>query len=102
MLDVVQVVGEGTEVPFSGLVKKGELRTNVKLNGEPFDYLNRHITSKNEVPERIRLPIPAGLLKVGRNVVRFEQAGIASDPKYLDDLGILGDALEFTTPSAPR
>ena len=48
------------------------------------------------------LPIPAGLLKPGRNVVRFEQAGIASDPKYLDDLGILGDALEFTTAAAPR
>jgi len=102
VIDVVQVVGEATELQFSNLVKKGELRTNVKLNGEPFDYLNRHITSKNEAPERIRLPIPRGLLKPGRNVVRFEQTGIASDPNYLDDLGVLGFAVEFPTGPPPR
>lgn len=95
VLDVVQVVGEAAELPFSGLLKKGELRTNVKINGEPFDYLNRHISTRNEAPERIRLPIPAGLLRPGKNVIRFEQAGIASDPNYLDDLGLLGVALEF-------
>jgi len=26
------------------------------LNGSRFDYLNRHVTSKNETPERLRLP----------------------------------------------
>lgn len=102
VVDVVQVVGEATEVPFSNLVKKGELRTNVKLNGEPFDYLNRHITSRNESPERVRLPIPRGLLRPGRNVVRFEQTGIASDPNYLDDLGVLGVAVEFPPGPPPR
>jgi hypothetical protein len=95
VLDVVQVVGEAPDLPFSNLVKKGELRTNVKMNGEPFDYLNRRITSKNETPERIRLPIPKGLLHPGKNVLRFEQAGIESDPNYLDDLGVLTIALEF-------
>ncbi len=103
VLDVVQVVGETAEVPFASRVKKGELRTNVKINGEPFDYLNRYITSKNETPERIRLPIPRGALKPGRNVLRFEQAGIETDPNYLDDLGVLGIALEFPIPAAsPR
>ena len=95
VLDVVQVVGEASGLQFSSLVQKGELRTNVTINGQPVDYLNRHITSKNETPERIRLPIPAGRLHPGRNVIRFEQAGIASDPTYLDDLGLLGIALEF-------
>ncbi len=102
VLDVLGVVGEAAEIPFSTLVKKGELRTNVKFNGEPFDYLNRHVVSKNETPERIRLPIPRGLLHPGRNVLRFEQAGIASDPNYLDDLGILGIALEFASVPPPR
>jgi hypothetical protein len=93
--DVVQVAGEAPGLQFSNLVKNGQLRTTVKLNGREVDYLNRHITTKNETPERIRLPIPAGLLREGRNVLRFEQAGIASDPNYLDDLGILEVALEF-------
>jgi hypothetical protein len=94
-LDVVQVAGEANDLPFAALVQKGELRTNVKLNGEPFDYLNRHINSENETPVRIRLPIPRDLLRPGKNVIRFEQAGTADDPNLLDDLGLLGVALEF-------
>jgi hypothetical protein len=93
--DVVQVAGEAPGLQFANLVKNGQLRTTVRLNGREVDYLNRHVASKNETPERIRLPIPAGLLKAGRNVLRFEQEGIASDPNYLDDLGILEIALEF-------
>ncbi len=96
VLDVVQVVGEQADVPtFSDMVKRGELRTNVKINGEPFDYLNRYIRTRNETPERIRIPIPRDQLRVGENTVRFEQGGTANDPNYLDDLGILTIALEF-------
>lgn len=104
VLDVIQVVGESPELPFSSLVKKGELRTNVKLNGSPFDYLNRYITTKNETRERIRLPIPKGLLRAGKNIIRLEQTGIASDPNFLDDLGILCIALELDAdePGSPR
>jgi hypothetical protein len=95
VLDVVQVVGEASGIPFASLVQKGQLRTNVTINGQPVDYLNRHITSRNETPERIRLPIPAGRLRPGRNLIRFEQVGITGDPTELDDLGVLGIALEF-------
>jgi hypothetical protein len=102
VLDVVHVVGEATGLQFASLVQKGELRTNVSINGQPVDYLNRHITSKNETPERIRLPIPPGRLRVGRNLIRFEQAGIATDPNYLDDLGLLGIALEFANEQTGR
>ena len=103
VLDVVQVVGEGADQPFSAVVKKGELRTNVSLNGTPFDYINHYIFSRNETPERIRLPIPKRLLRAGRNIVRLDQVGIASDPNYLDDLGVLGIALESgPAPPAPR
>lgn len=94
VLDVVQVAGEGTDLPFAMLVKKGELRTNVAINGVPFDYLNRHITTRNETPERIRLTIPRDQLQPGKNVIRLEQVGISNNPNYLDDLGILGMALE--------
>ena len=99
VLDVVQVVGEATGVPFSDLVRNGELRTSVQVNGQKVDYLNRHITTKNETPERIRLSLPAGLLRVGANTIRFEQTGKLSDPEELDDLGILGIAIEFGPPA---
>jgi hypothetical protein len=95
VLDVVQVVGVASGLQFSELVQKGELRTNVAINGRPVDFLNRHITSKNETPERIRLPIPAGLLHPGSNAIKFRQVGIAGDSNYLDDLGVLAIALEF-------
>lgn len=102
VLDVVQVAGEATDLPFATLVKKGELRTNVAINGAPFDYLNRHVTDRNETPARIRLAIPRDLLRPGRNVIRFEQVGIANNPNYLDDLGILGIALEVVEDPAAR
>jgi hypothetical protein len=96
VLDVVQVVGESPEIPFSDLVKNNQLRTNVKLNGVPFDYVNHYIYTKNESPERVRLPIPKELLRTGKNVVRLELMGTKNNPNWLDDLGILGMAIEFS------
>ena len=95
VLDVLQVLGESNSPKFSEKVRKGELRTNVKINGQAVDYLNRHITTRNETPERIRLAIPAGLLRPGANALRIEQVGDADDPGELDDIGILTIALEF-------
>ena len=89
-LDVVQVVGEANGLQFSALVRLGELRTKTFLNGQEFDYLNRHISSRNETPERISLTVPAGLLKAGENTLRIVQTGTSNDPNYFDDLGILG------------
>jgi hypothetical protein len=94
-LDVVQVAGEADHLPFAELIAQGELRTNIALNGQPLDYINRYIMSKNETPERIRIPIPAGRLRGGRNTLTFTQAGRKNDPNYLDDLGLLCIALEF-------
>ena len=99
---MVQVVGEAPELPFASLVKKGELRTNLKLNGEPFDYLNRFINLRNETPEQVRIPIPRALIHLGKNMVRLEQTGTAGDPNFLDDLGVLGVAVEFVPSSGGR
>ncbi len=98
VLDVVQVVGESSGLPYSNLVQKGELRTYVAVNGRRIDYLNRYINTSNETPERIRIPIPRDLLKTGKNLLRIEQTGIASDPTWFDDLGILQVAIQFSNP----
>jgi len=106
-LDVVQVVGESEGLRFSDKVKNGELRTTVQINGKSVDYLNHHITSKNEVPERIRIPIAEGILQVGSNRLHLELGGEVGDPDSLDDLGVLEIGLEFnatdraTTPHKP-
>lgn len=101
MLDVVQVVGETAGGPFSSLVQKGELRTNVSINGKPMDYLNRYVTTSNETTERIRIPIRPGLLVPGRNVLRIEQTGTKISPQELDDLGILQIGLLSAMPADP-
>ncbi len=99
VLDVVQVVGETAGTPYSNLVQRGELRTNLSINGKPIDYLNRHITTSNETPERVRIPIPPGALKAGKNVLRIEQTGTKNSPNELDDLGILQIAIQFDQPA---
>jgi hypothetical protein len=100
-LDVLQVVGVDGNLDFSPLVRRGELLTSVLLNGRPFDNLNRHVTTRNDAPLRIRLPVPPGLLRQGRNVLRFEQAGLKDDPEKLDNLGLARIALEVD-PARPN
>jgi len=103
-VDVLQVAGEAEMLRYSAFVKAGEFRTNLRINGKPVDYLNRHISSMNETPERIRLPIPAGVLVAGANRVEFEGVGKKDEPDELDDIGILGVALEsgIAGPGTPR
>ena len=99
VLDVVGVVGEATGLMFSDMVRRGELRTHVLVDGERIDYVNRYIDDANETPRRIRIPVPDGLTP-GRHVLRLEQTGDARDPTAFDDLGVLAAAVEFT-PAAP-
>jgi hypothetical protein len=101
VIDCVWVLPEAGDSDYSAQVRKGELRTYVAVNGRRVDYLNRHIKNGNEVPERVRIPIPAGLLRAGKNAVRIELTGDADpQPKY-DDLGVLQVAVEFPEAGAP-
>jgi hypothetical protein len=95
VLDVVWVVPEAGDSPYSLQVRKGELRTYVSVDGQRVDYLNRHIKTAGDTPERIRIAIPRGRLHAGKNAVRIELTGDSDpQPKY-DDLGILQIAVEF-------
>ena len=99
VLDVVQVVGENSDPPWSQRVRDGELRTYVAVNGKRIDYLNRYIKTNNIAPERVAIPIPAGLLRPGKNTVRLELTGMATNEKQLDDFGVLQMAVEFRSAS---
>ncbi|MGP0062952.1 MAG: hypothetical protein ACLQGP_05025 [Isosphaeraceae bacterium] len=97
VLDVIGVISESGDSAFSQQVRNGELRTDVSINGRRFDYLNRHIKSTtNDVPERIRIPIPREVLHGGKNSMRIEVTGSGNpDSRRYDDVGILQIALEF-------
>lgn len=97
-LSVVQVVGVEGNPAYSPNVRGGELRTHLALNGRRFDTLNRHVTTRNDTPARLRIPIPEGLLRPGANVLRFEQEGMKEDPEKLDNLGLWGVAIEADRP----
>lgn len=99
LLDVLKVIGEEGNREFSSLVKKGELRTAVYLNGKKLDDLNRFVSTSNETPLRLRMPIPPGLLKEGENRLKFEQNGTLTDPLLRDNLGLLRIAVDFASES---
>jgi hypothetical protein len=102
VLDVVQVVDENNDDKFSARVRNGEFRTNAIVNGQRIDYVNRHIKTKNETPERVTMAIPAGLLHPGKNTIRLELTGAAEKDTQLDDLGVLQMALDLAKPTAPE
>lgn len=95
LLDVLQVEGEAPGLRFAEEIGKGELRTDVSINGKSIDYINRHIMSDNRMLESVRLRIPPGLLKSGRNSLRLDQLGTKENSEELDDLGITRVMLEF-------
>jgi hypothetical protein len=107
VLDVVQVVGENNDPRWSPRVRDGELRTYIVINGKRVDYLNRYIKTRNDTPERVAIPIPAGSFQPGENTIRLELTGTATESKELDDFGVLQMALEFRStpdrvPEAPH
>ncbi len=102
VLDVVQVVDENNDDKFSARVRNGEFRTNAIVNGQRIDYVNRHIKTKNETPERVTMAIPPGLLHPGKNTIRLELTGAAEKDTQLDDLGVLQIALELAMPPAAK
>jgi hypothetical protein len=95
VMDVVQVLGESNDPTYSDFVRRGELKTYVSVNGERIDNINHHIKTRNDTAERIGIPVPAGLLRVGKNTLTIELTGMANKPNQLDDLGVLQIAVEF-------
>jgi hypothetical protein len=98
VLDVVEVIGVADNLLYQEEIKGGNLRTNVVVNGRLVDYVNRHVHDLNETAERVRLSVPAGLLKAGENTLRIELVGKKNEPGFLDDMGVLGIAVEFAMP----
>jgi hypothetical protein len=97
VLDVVEVVGMDNDSRWSQLVRDGELRTYIVVNGKRVDFLNRFIR-RNDGPERVAIPVPTERLRTGKNSIRLELTGMTTKENELDDFGVLQMALEFRPP----
>ncbi|MEW4566575.1 hypothetical protein AB1L88_01780 [Tautonia sp. JC769] len=98
VIDAVHVEGEFEGGRFAEELRAGFQRTILRINGEEFDALNRHVRDPNRTPRRLRIPIPLDRLQLGENRLRFEQLGREQDEDYRDDLGVLQIALEWGEP----
>ena len=78
-------------------LRRGFLTTHVALNQVPCRTLNRHCEFLSPIgkPQRIRIPLPTGSLKEGRNLLQFQQNPSSTDPKLFDDCEVRRIALEF-------
>ncbi|MGQ0636423.1 MAG: hypothetical protein ACT4QC_17565 [Planctomycetaceae bacterium] len=83
--------------PLQDELAVGFLETDLTVNNRRIDSLNRHATqpSRLATPERIRIPLPAGLLKVGENTLRLEQRPSRDDPQEFDDFEFSRISIEF-------
>ncbi len=72
------------------------------VNGKRIDYLNRYIKTSNDRTRAGCDPDPRRAAPPGKNTIRLELTGMATDEKQLDDLGVLQMALEFRSAPDPR
>ena len=92
LLDVEHM--EGNEI--SAPIMAGQLKTSVLFNDQLIEpSLNQHV---QHARQRVRLPIPGGLLKQGRNKIRLALQPAAARPQDVGNFLLHGVALERELP----
>lgn len=94
-LRVVGMEGMGPQAPFASTLRAGSMRSELWINGRNVDFFNRLLVARSMADRELRLPIPAGFLEVGSNVLRIR--GVP-DPATggFDEIEVLSIALEQT------
>jgi hypothetical protein len=80
MVSVVQLKGAGDGIGPE--LERGELRTEVWVNDQRVDYLNRLVARAQPRPQRLSVTIPKKLLRVGDNVLEMRQTPEAGTEHY--------------------
>jgi hypothetical protein len=99
--DIAELIpsGDGTlrVTPFLDEVRAGFLSTEVFLNGELVGLLNDLITIQSPAiePERVRMPLPARLMKVNGNMIHIRQKSEKDDATSFDDFELRAIAVEI-------
>lgn len=86
--------------PTLSTLQAGHLQTRLLVNGRVVAELNRLISQRARpgFPERLRCPLPAAALRIGKNIVSLEQTSAADDPQRFDDFQFSQFALEWEYP----
>jgi hypothetical protein len=94
--DLEPAVG-AQDAPLRDQLADGFLRTGVTINARRLDDLNKSINLRAlpENPQRLRIALPAGLLKGGENTIRLQQRPRRDDPTQFDDCELSRVALEI-------
>jgi hypothetical protein len=92
---VVQVVQlKGPKDGMAKALERGEPLTEVVVNGQRVDYLNRYVDRPLAEPCRLTLSLPREVLRTGENVVEIRQTPERDTERY-DHCGIYGLAVEI-------
>jgi hypothetical protein len=91
VIGVVHLKGPGDGV--GAALQRGELRTEVVVNGQRVDYLNRLVDRSSAEPRWLSVLLPRRLLRRGENSLELRQTP-QRDTERLESCGILGLAIE--------
>jgi hypothetical protein len=100
-LDVAELEAAGPTAPpgspFLSELRAGKLVTEVSVNEQPIGTLNSKIRFRTSCqnPDRIRLEVPGGVLKSGKNVLRLRQKPLKESGREYDDCEVGNFRLEF-------
>jgi hypothetical protein len=99
-LDAAELIPSGSQTlaasPRLNTVRGGFLATRVEVNGQVIGTLNEHVSihCPAHAPRRMRIRIPAAVLKQGVNTLRFRQTPAPDDSTSFDDCEIRAIAIE--------
>ena len=93
--------GTGRGARYKQELEDGHLRTDLYLNDQLIDYLNRHVERRSRVALRLRIPVPAGVLRQGENILELRQQPVSYDKNDYDNFQLFGLALEVDSPVSP-
>jgi hypothetical protein len=105
-LSVADVEPSGPDTPpgspFLRELRDGRMRTELTINDRPVTDLNRWLRFRAPLdrPERLRIPIPAGLIQSGRNTFRLSQHPRQTNGTEYDNCELSDLQLEFGEPSS--
>ncbi len=100
-LNVAELEASGPDAPrgspFLGELRAGNLVSEVFINEQPIGNLNQQIRFKSKIenPERLRLAIPADLLKRGANTFELRQHPLKKNAREFDDVEVGNIRIDF-------
>jgi hypothetical protein len=92
VVEVARLQGPGDGIGRA--LERGELRTEVVVNGQFVDYLNRHVDRASAELRRVEVELPLGTLRAGENTLEMRLTSERETQRY-PHCGVAGIAIEM-------